>query len=463
MSRKSKSVNREVLRLAVESIDLEGQGIARHEGKVVFVEGGITGEVVLAEVVRSKPSYSKARVVEVIKESSSRVTPKCPNFGVCGGCIMQHVDPYTQVAVKSRALEDLLVRIGKQRPEQMLPPMYGPFWNYRHRGRLTARYVNKKEKMLVGFRERSSSYVADMSECHVLPKHISDLLPKLAAFLPSLSNYDRLPQIELAYGGSCTAMVLRHMEPLTEADCDKLRAFGAENDVDWWLQPKGPDTIHRLEPEKPVELAYDIASFGIRMRFRPTDFTQVNHQINDSLIHKAIQLLDLKSGDKVLDLFCGLGNFSLPLAKRCAYVKGFEGSQDLVTRAGENAAFNGLDQKTEFHLRNLFEVTAEEWQGWGVHDKVLIDPPRDGALAVVEAISESDPQFHPERIVYVSCNPATLARDASILCESAGYRLVKAGVINMFPHTGHVESIALFVKGDVPAVARPVEVDVEVE
>lgn len=447
MARKRKEpLNRERLRVTIQSIDLEGQGVAHHDGKVVFVQGAVTGEEVLAEVTRNKPSHMKARTLEVLKESSSRVVPKCPNFGVCGGCLMQHIEPSTQVAVKSRALEDLLTRIGRHSPENVLPPMFGPSWNYRHRARLSVRYVIKKEKMLVGFREKGSPYVADMTECHVLPKHVSDLLPKLQAFLPSLSHYMRLPQIELAVGDNATALVLRHMEPMEAADLELLKDFGIQNQVDWWLQPKGPESIHRLTPDTPDPLSYQIASFGVEMRFKPTDFTQVNHLINDSMIKRASQLLDLQPDDQVLDLFCGLGNFSLPLATQCQRVKGFEGSQDLVQRAGENAALNSLSHKTEFHLRNLFEVTADEWEGWGKHNKVLIDPPRDGALAVVQAIVGAKDEFQPERIVYVSCNPATLARDVAELCGNGPYKLLKAGVINMFPHTGHVESIALFVK-----------------
>lgn len=447
MARKRKeALNRERLRVTIQSIDLEGQGVAHHNGKVVFVQGAVTGEEVLAEVTREKSSFTKARTVQVLKESSSRVVPRCPNFGVCGGCLMQHVDAGTQVAIKSRALEDLLVRIGRHAPENVLPPMFGPTWHYRHRARLSVKYVTKKSKMLIGFREKGAPYVADMSECHVLPKHVSDLLPELQRFLPTLTNYMRLPQIELAVGERATAMVLRHMEPMQQSDLDKLKQFGQTHQVDWWLQPEGPESIYRLTPEVPDPLSYRIGSFGVNMRFKPTDFTQVNHLINDSMIQRASQLLDLNSSDHVLDLFCGLGNFSLPLATQCARVKGFEGSSDLVARAGENAVLNGLSNKTEFHLRNLFEVTSQEWESWGKYNKVLIDPPRDGALAIAHAIASAKPEFQPERIVYVSCNPATLARDVQVLCGQGPYKLLKAGVINMFPHTGHVESIALFVK-----------------
>lgn len=428
----------------IKSIDLEGNGIAHVDGKVHFVEGAITGERVIAEVIKSKPSYSRARTLKVLSAVSARVQPRCPHFGVCGGCSTQHVDTSFQVAIKNRALEDLLLRIGRQRPEQMMMPMYGPFWHYRHRARLTARLVDKKGGMLVGFHERASSYVALMHECHILPKHVSDMLVPLAKMLEGLTIATRVPQIELAVGDGVTALVLRHLEPLASSDIKTLLHFGVEYSVDWWLQPDGPASAHRLQPEVPLDLTFSIPSFGIRMRFRPTDFTQVNHMINDSMVSRAVSLLDLKPQERVLDLFCGLGNFTLPLATQSQHVKGFEGSQDLVDRAQENAVLNNLQHKTEFHVRNLFEVESPEWESWGQHDKVLIDPPRDGALQICKAIVGSKPDFQPKRIVYVSCNPGTLARDTALLCCAGPYRLSKAGVVNMFPHTSHVESIAVF-------------------
>ncbi|HEX4843066.1 MAG TPA: 23S rRNA (uracil(1939)-C(5))-methyltransferase RlmD [Limnobacter sp.] len=432
------------VQLHIESIDLEGNGVAHLDGKVHFVEGGLTGETVVAEVIKSKPSYAKARTVQVLKAASVRSQPKCPHFGVCGGCAMQHLEPTAQVAIKNRALEDLLQRIGKQTPERMLPPMYGSYWGYRHRARLTARFVPKKGGMLVGFHEKGSSYVATMRECHVLPHHVSSMLVPMAKMLEGLSIYTRVPQVELAVGDGVTALVLRHLEPLAESDLDTLRSFGQHWNVDWWLQPEGPASAHRLLPDAPVDLQYLIPSFGVRMRFRPTDFTQVNHLINDAMVSRAVGLLDLKPQERVLDLFCGLGNFSLPLATRSSHVKGFEGSEDLVRRAAENAELNGLADKTEFHVRNLFEVESPEWESWGRFDKVLIDPPRDGALEICKAIVGAKPEFQPVRIVYVSCNPATLARDTAVLCATGPYVLKQAGVINMFPHTAHVESIAVF-------------------
>ncbi|WP_334120419.1 23S rRNA (uracil(1939)-C(5))-methyltransferase RlmD [Limnobacter sp.] len=432
------------VQVTIESIDLDANGIGHVDGKVHFIDGAITGETVIAEVVRIKPSYSKGRTLQVLNTVSTRTTPKCPHYGVCGGCAMQHIEPNAQVAIKNRALEDLLLRIGRQQPEQMMPPIYGSFWGYRHRARLSTRFVIKKDRFFVGFHEKSSSYVADMQECHVLPKHVSNMIVPLGNMLVTLSIFMRLPQIELAVGEGVTAMVLRHLEPLSESDLDTLKAFGDEWGVDWWLQPGGPATAHRLEADKPVDLTYRIPSFGIRMRFKPTDFTQVNHMINDAMVSRAVSLLDLNPEDRVLDLFCGLGNFSLPLATKSSFVKGFEGSQDLVDRAGENAEFNGLTDKTEFHVRNLFEVETPEWESWGQFDKVLVDPPRDGALEICKAIVGARAEFQPKRIVYVSCNPGTLARDTGVLCNVGSYKLMKAGVVNMFPHTSHVESIAVF-------------------
>jgi 23S rRNA (uracil1939-C5)-methyltransferase len=432
------------VQMTIDSIDLDGNGIGHLDGKVYFIDGAITGETVIAEVTRIKPSYSKGRTIKVLVERSIRTAPKCPHYEVCGGCSMQHIEANAQVAIKNRALEDMLKRIGRQVPEQIMPPIYGSFWGYRHRARLSTRFVIKKDRFFVGFHEKSSSYVADMQECHVLPKHVSDLLVPLGNMLLTLSIFMRIPQIELAVGEGVTALVLRHLEPLSDSDLETLRLFGRKWQVDWWLQPAGPSTAYRLEAEKSLLLTYRIPSFGIQIHFKPTDFTQVNHMINDSMISRAVSLLNLNSEDKVLDLFCGLGNFSLPLATKSSFVKGFEGSQDLVDRAIENAKLNQLADKTEFYVRNLFEVSVLDWESWGLFNKVLVDPPRDGALEICKAIAGARTEFQPERIVYVSCNPGTLARDTAVLCNLGLYKLTKAGVVNMFPHTSHVESIAVF-------------------
>ena len=434
--------------LNIESLDLEARGIARREGKVVFVEGALPGEQVLASSVRRKPSYEIARVDEVLLPSSQRVAPRCPHFGVCGGCAMQHLEPAAQVAIKQRALEDTFAHIGKLKPGRMLPPLQGPSWGYRYRARLSVRLVPKKGGVLVGFHERKSSYVADMRECHVLPRHVSDMLMPLRAMIASMSAPGRMPQIEVALGDGVTVLVLRHLEPLTDNDLAVLRAFAAERGVQWWLQSKGPDTVHPLDPAHADTLAYALPEFGLRMPYRPTDFTQVNHAINRALISRALTLLDPQPTDRVADLFCGLGNFTLPLATKAREAVGVEGSKALTDRAMQAAQLHGLAGSTSFSTLNLFEVNVDWLRGLGHFDRMLIDPPREGAQAVAQALSLLSPAERPRRIVYVSCNPATLARDAAIMVYEGGYALQMAGVINMFPHTGHVESIAVFESQD---------------
>jgi 23S rRNA (uracil1939-C5)-methyltransferase len=351
-----------------------------------------------------------------------------------------------QIAVKQRVLEDNLAHLSKVRAETLFRPIHGPSWGYRYRARLTVRNVPKKGGVLVGFHERKSSYVADMTSCEVLPPHVSAMLVPLRQLVEGLSIRDRMPQIELAVGSSVTALVLRILEPLTAADEALLRTFADAHNVQFWLQPKGPDTVFPFYPLD-AQLDYTLPEFDIRMPFKPTDFTQVNHQINRVLVGRALRLLAPEAGDRVLDLFCGIGNFTLPLARLAREVVGIEGSDTLTARALENARANGVDGHTSFACRNLFEVTADDMRALGAFDKFLVDPPREGALAVSRAladIAQSGEGPLPKRIVYVSCNPATLARDAGLLVHEAGYRLKGAGVVNMFPHTSHVESIALF-------------------
>ena len=430
------------LTLAIESIDHEGQGIARNEGKAVFVDGALAGEIVEARITRSKPSFDKAVVERVVKPSPSRVDPLCPHFGVCGGCSMQHLEPRAQLAAKQRVLEDNLRHIGKVKPELVFPAIEGPHWGYRHRARISVRYVTKKDTVLVGFHERKSSFVADMRECHVLPPHVSALLIPLRALIGGMSLRDRLPQIEYAEGDGLPMLVLRHMEPMPDADIEALRAFANEHKVQWYLQPKGPDTAHPL-PGEAHTLGYVLSEFGLRYSFQPTEFTQVNPHINAMLVRRAVQLLNLQSTDRVGDLFCGLGNFTLPIAQRAAFTHGIESSASLIARARSNAADNGLASTTDFAVANLFEIKDHWFDGLPNLNKLLIDPPRDGAVAVVNALPEAS-TGRLQRIVYVSCSPSTLARDAAILVNDKGYRLRGAGVANMFPHTAHVESIALF-------------------
>ncbi len=454
---------RDIVALAVESLDLDGNGVAHHDGKVVFVRGALPGEAVRAAILRRKPRYDVAEVVAVDRESSSRVRPRCAHFGVCGGCATQHVDARAQVAFKQRVLEDTLQHLGRVRPETVLPPIEGPAWGYRYRARLTVRDVPKKGGVLVGFHERGSSYVADMRECHTMPPFVSDLLLPLRDLVAGLSIRTRLPQIEVAVGDSpvrLVALVFRVLEPPSDVDLERLCVFAATHRVELWLQPKGPDTVRLLcDPngnrEAPVSgLGYRLDEFGLHFPFSPTEFTQVNFAINQVLVSRAVRLLDPAPGDRVVDLFCGLGNFTLPLATRASRVLGIEGAAALVERARTNAGRNrhvlraavGSPDGVEFRVANLFAMDAEGWHALGQVDRLLIDPPRDGALAVAQALVAAAPPGsagRPGRIVYVSCNPATLARDVGLLVHTGGWRLVQAGVVNMFPHTGHVESIAV--------------------
>jgi len=440
------------LEIEIKSLDMEAQGVGRataedgSEGKVIFVEGALPGERVLYASFRKKAAFEQALLIKILRESVMRTRPKCPYFSKCGGCSMQHLDVRAQIAVKQRVLEDNLQHIGKLHAETIYRPIHGPSWGYRYRARLAVRLIAGKGGALVGFHEKKSSFVADMETCDVLHPNVSALLMPLRLLVRDLSIRDRVPQIEVAVGAEITALVLRILEPLTPEDEALLRTFADAHGVQFWLQPKGPETAYPFYPLG-QELAYTLPEFGIRMPFKPTDFTQVNHQINRVLVSRALRLLAAQRTDRVLDLFCGIGNFTLPLARVAREVVGIEGSAGLTERALENARTNGVHEHTSFACRNLFEITADDFRALGPFDKILIDPPRDGALAVSKALGEiaqSGEGVLPKRIVYVSCNPATLARDAGVLVRDAGYRMKGAGVVNMFPHTSHVESIALF-------------------
>lgn len=427
----------------IESLDHDARGVTRLEGKAIFVEGALPGERVEYASYRKKPSFEMAHLVEVQRQSSLRVTPRCPHFGVCGGCAMQHLDPAGQVAVKQRVLEDSLWHIGRVLPEQMLPPVQGAPWGYRQRARLGVRKVAKKGTVLVGFHERKSSYIADMGSCEVLPPHVSALLLPLRELIGALSIAERMPQVEVAVGEHCTALVLRVLEPLNANDENLLRAFADRHDIVFYLQPKGPETAYRFYPVPGPRLSYALPEFGLELDFRPTEFTQVNHAVNRVLVRRAMRLLDPQPGERIADMFCGLGNFTLPIARLGAKVVGIEGSAALVARGRESAVANGLADQVEFGVANLFEASEESLAALGPFDKMLIDPPREGAIELVKALPDAG---GPRRIVYVSCNPATLARDAAVLVSQKGYRFVAAGAVNMFPQTAHVESMAVFEK-----------------
>ncbi|MDR2127513.1 MAG: 23S rRNA (uracil(1939)-C(5))-methyltransferase RlmD [Burkholderiaceae bacterium] len=467
--------------LLVDALDIEAQGIARRpDGKVVFIDGALPGERVRASVYRKKNNWEAATLTEIAHASSQRVPPRCPHFGLhagaCGGCKMQHLEPAAQVSIKQCVLEDNLWHLGKVKPERVLPPIHGPAWGYRHRARLSVRYVAKKGDVLIGFHERKSRYVADMRQCPVLPAHVSRMLLPLRALILGMDAREGCPQLELACGGNAvTALVLRHLEPLSARDLDRLRAFGNAHGVQWWLQPKGPETVHPLS-ESGAALAYALPEFGLSMPFKPTDFTQVNPHINRVLVMRALRLLEARPHERVIDWFCGLGNFTLPLATQAGSVLGVEGSAQLVARARQNCAQNQAARpvgqpplNARFESRNLFEMSAAQLVADGSAHRWLIDPPREGAFALVKALAALHQQrigtpahalgaalqagplppeaAHwqpPQRIVYVSCNPATLARDAGLLVHQAGYRCTAAGAVNMFPHTAHMESVAVF-------------------
>ncbi len=424
----------------IESLDQEGRGVAHNNGKVIFIDGALTGEIVTYNSYRKKPSYELARVDKVLKQSYMRVQPKCVHFDMCGGCSMQHLEARAQVAVKQRILEDNLQRIGKVKPERILPPIYGETWGYRQRARLSVRHVIKKNKTLVGFHEKNSRYVADMQHCEILPPRIAKLLPLLAQMNETLSIRDQLPQIELAAGEHVDVLVLRIMQALTPADEDIIKRFADTHQVQFWLQTKGPDTVKPFYPLDAPALSYSMPEYGITMPYSSTDFTQVNSTLNRLMVSRALRLLAPLPGERIADFFCGLGNFTLPIARSGAEVMGLEGSATLVKRAAQNALYNGLESNTRFSAMNLFEMTGEALSRLGHFDKWLVDPPRDGAMELVRSIGEDGPW----RIVYVSCNPATLARDAEVLVNVKGYAIKAAGVMNMFPHTSHVESIAVF-------------------
>lgn len=427
--------------VTIEALDQEGRGIAHADGKVIFIEGALIGEQVRYAVFRKKASFENAVVTDILHPAATRVAPRCPHFGVCGGCSMQHLDAAAQVAVKQRVLEDSLARIGKVRPETMLPPIHGMSWGYRQRARLSVRRVEKKGKTLVGFHEKRSSFVADLSCCEILPPRISALIPALSALVDGLSIRERLPQIEVACGERVDVLVLRVMEPLSAQDEERVRAFADAHGIQFWLQPKGPDSCHPFHPLQAPALTYTLPEFGVEMPFAPTEFTQVNHQLNRVMVHRALRLLEVQAGERVADFFCGLGNFTLPIARSGARVLGIEGSPALVARARQGAMHHGLQGNAEFKAMNLFEMDEAGLAALGTFDKWLVDPPRDGAVELVKAIT---PATAPRRIVYVSCNPATLARDAAVLVQVQGYVLRAAGVMNMFPQTSHVESIAVF-------------------
>ena len=425
----------------IESFAHDGRGVAHIDGKATFVSGALPGEDVRFLYTNIRRDFAEGRAIEVMTPSSSRVQPRCPHFGYCGGCSLQHLAEPVQVEEKQGLLMEQFRRIGKVGPEDVFPPLTGPHWGYRHKARLGVKWVAKKNKVLVGFREQGSAFIAEIESCPVLHPKVGERLQDLAEMIGSLSIRERLPQIEVAVGDDRSALVFRVLSEPSEADQQQLRRFGEAFEFDIHLQPKGPDSVYCLHPESPPLLNYRLESQGVEFRFQPTDFTQVNVDINRKMVDRVVDVLDPQPSETILDLYCGLGNFTLPIARKSAAVVGVEGSRESVERAQMNAGLNGIFN-AEFHVADLTQPAGDLPWARRRYDKILLDPSRAGAQDILGLV----PRWNAGRIVYVSCNPSTLARDAGILVHEHGYRLVRAGVMDMFPHTAHVESIALFEK-----------------
>jgi len=432
--------------ISIESMAHDGRGVGRGEdGKVVFVDYALPGETVVYVPVMNRKSYLFGSAIEVLEASEHRIEPKCQVFGQCGGCVLQHLDENIQLQYKQQQLLENFKKIGNVQPEELLTPMNGQHWGYRRRARLGAKFVPKKGGMIVGFRERNSSYIQPTDRCEVLYPEVSALLPDLRETLEKTSCNDKIPQVEISVADNAIVMIVRHLQTFVQSDLGLLTEFARRNQLQVFLQPGNLKSVHPLFPAEPDALFYEFKEFDIRIEFLPTDFIQVNGGINDQLVSQTIHLLDVQKEDRVLDLFCGVGNFTLPLARKSGYVIGVEGDQALVNRALHNKQLNGLEY-VDFHYGDLFkeDMSPSSHGDWldQKFDKILLDPPRSGAAEMIKRIS----QFEASKVVYVSCGPATLARDAGVMVNEHGYRMTHAGVIDMFPHTAHVESIAVFEK-----------------
>ena len=424
--------------VTIESLGHDGRGVTHLDGKAVFIDGALPGEVVSFEYLSTRKKFDEGRVLEVRQASPDRVEPGCQHFGLCGGCTLQHMDATAQILAKQQVLLDNLKHIGNVEPQAVLTPLTGPVWGYRTKARLGAKFVIKKDRLLVGFREKRNPYVADLSRCEVLHPSVGERFQELIEVIAALEAKARIPQIEVSVSEDTTALVFRHLDPLSESDLDTLKQFAIDQDIHVYLQPGGPDTIFPFWPEQSI-LSYHLPEQGIEIRFQPTDFTQVNTDINQQMVRRVLEMLALDQQDRVLDLFCGLGNFTLPMAQQARTVTGVEGDAGLVSRARENALLNNIENVT-FHAADLAADAPDvAWAG-GNYNKVLLDPPRCGAAEVMNTLGN----IRPQQIVYVSCHPGSLARDAGTLVNEMGYKLRSAGVMDMFPHTSHVESIALF-------------------
>ncbi len=439
MSRRKK-VPKELVSAYVESLSHDGRGVARVNGKTTFIDGALPGETVTFRYLKTKSKYDEACVEKIDLPSSKRVEAKCKHYGVCGGCGLQHMSIEEQIQFKQETMLLNMKNIGGIIPQEIFSPLMCQPWGYRRKARIGVKYVHKKERVLIGFREKQSRYLADLTHCEILHPSIGYRLEEFASVIRSLSNFEQIPQIEVAIGDDEQVLIFRHLTDFSEDDYTKLRAFGEQTGIQIYSQSKGPESVTRIYPERENSLVYRLADFDLELAFLPTDFTQINAEINQLMVSRAIQLLEIKDDERVLDLFCGIGNFSLAIARYAKSVVAVEGDQQLVNRAGENAIRNQLSN-VEFHYANLFEEFLSFPWAKRHYPKILIDPPRSGAWEVVKNLKK----LNPAKLVYVSCDTATLARDAAEICGQ-GYVLTGAGVMDMFPHTGHVESIAVFDK-----------------
>ncbi len=433
-----------MIELTIDDLSHDARGIAHRDGKAVFVTGALPGEKVQVQRLHQGKAFDQgalASLEDVIERSPERTEPRCAHFGVCSGCSLQHLDAAAQIRYKNNHLREDLKRIGRVEPLHWLAPLTADVWGYRHKARLSVKDVQKKGKVLVGFRELDGRFVADVAHCHTLAPVVGTRIAELTALIQTLDARREIPQIEIAVANNACALVFRHLSPLSGADQAKLQAYGAAADLQIWLQPKGPDTVHCIS-QNPAVLRYQLPAYGLDVEFLPLDFTQVNPSLNQKMLAQALDLLALQPGDSVLELFCGLGNFTLPMAQTGAKIFAVEGDAGLVKRARANAERQGLADNIEYRVANLFEPQIENAWARAPYNKLLLDPPRAGAEQILREL----PNLSAERIVYVSCNPATFARDAEILVHQRGYQLHSAGVMDMFTHTSHVESIALFTK-----------------
>ncbi|RUM94971.1 MAG: 23S rRNA (uracil(1939)-C(5))-methyltransferase RlmD [Thiothrix sp.] len=432
----------EAFEVEIESMSHDGRGVTHLDGKAVFIDGALPGERVRFRYTAKSRKHDQGRVEEILDASPDRVTPRCSHAGICGGCSLQHLAAEKQIEFKQQAMLEGLKHIGKVEPDTILPPLTDNAWGYRHKARLGVRYVIKKKRVLVGFREKRNSFIADILRCEVLHPSVGTKIVALSELIGSMDAASDIPQIEVAVSGENTALVFRHLKPLSEGDCLKLKVFSEKQNVIIFLQSGGADTVIPLDPESQPELTYPLPDYNINLGVEPLDFFQINAGLNNKMLAHALRLLDLQPNDKVLDLFCGLGNFTLPISRSCAEVIGVEGESSLVKRARDNALKNGITNTRYFTANLMSELDSEPWLS-ETYDKILLDPPRLGAKEVIPELAK----LGAKRIVYVSCHPGTLARDAGEIVHSLGYKLTDAGVMDMFPHTSHVESIAVFVKG----------------